>query len=169
MNRFDFIEQSSAYQSGLTCLSIICRHYGRYINLIPTYTQEMNPEESLQQVSNKAEKLGLNSIIGYLPLAKLGKITLHCLLLWDNEYYVVLRKVKHKSYYIADPIKGAAKYNEVDMKRHWICSHKEDNEEKGKAIFIKPSDEFYKQAAAQNQLIKENTLWGYIKRMLLWE
>lgn len=168
MNRFDFIEQSNAYQSGLTCLSMICRHYGRYIDLKATSTQEMSPEESLQQVSNQAEKLGLSSIIGYLPVAKLSKVTLPCILYWDNKYYVVLSKVKRKSYYIADPIKGITKYNEADMKRHWICS-RQDNEEKGAAIFIKPSDEFYKQAEAQDQLTQENSIWGYIKHLFSWK
>ena len=68
----------------------------------------------LQQVSNKAEKLGLSSVIGYLPVAKLSKVTLPCLLYWDNEYYVVLRKVKREYYYVADPIKGLIKkYNET--------------------------------------------------------
>lgn len=166
MNRFDSIEQSSAYQSGLTCLSIICRHYGRYINLITTSTQEKSPEESLQQVSNKAGELGLSSIIGHLTVAKLSRITLPCILYWENKYFVVLRKVKHKSYYIADPIKGITKYNEADMKRYWICSRQEDYEDKGRAIFIKPSDEFYNQAEAQNQLIKENSIWRYIKNLL---
>ena len=100
MNRFASIEQSSAYQSGLTCLLMICRHYGRYIDLTATTTQKMSIEESLQQVSNKAEKLGLSSVIGYLPVAKLSKVTLPCILYWDNKYYVVLRKVKHNCYYI---------------------------------------------------------------------
>ena len=165
MNRFDFIEQSNAYQSGLTCLSMICRHYGRHIDLTATTTQEMSIEESLQQVSNKAEKLGLSSVIGYLPVAKLSKVTLPCLLYWDNEYYVVLRKVKREYYYVADPIKGLIKkYNETDMRQRWICS-REDNEGKGSAIFIKPTDEFYKQAKEHNQLIKENSIWGYIKHL----
>ena len=168
MKRFDFIEQCSTCQSGLTCLSIICRYYGRRINITATPSQAMNVEESLQEVSNNAEKLGLNSIIGYLSLAKLGKITLPCILFWNNEYYVVLRRVKRKSYYIADPVKGLTEYNEADMKRHWICSP-HNNEEKGVAIFIKPSDEFYRQAEAQNQLIIENSIWRYIKKLLCGE
>lgn len=166
MNRSDFIEQSNAYQSGLTCLSMICRHYGRYIDLTATSPQKISLDESLQQVSNKAGELGLSSVIGYLPVAKLSKVTLPCILYWENKYFVVLRKVKHKSYYIADPIKGITKYNEADMKRYWICSRQEDYEDKGRAIFIKPSDEFYSQAEAQNQLIKENSIWRYIKNLL---
>lgn len=168
MNRFDFIEQSNAYQSGLTCLSMICRHYGRYIDLTATSPQKISLEESLQQVSNKAGELGLSSVIGYLPVAKLSKVTLPCILYWENKYFVVLRKVKHKSYYIADPIKGITKYNEADMKRYWICS-RYDNEEKGTAIFIKPSDEFYEQAEAQDQLIQENSIWRYIKHLFSWK
>lgn len=165
MNRFDYIEQSSAYQSGLTCLSIICRHYGRYINLITTSTQEKSPEESLQQVSNKAGELGLSSIIGHLTVAKLSRITLPCILYWDNEYYVVLRKIKFNTYYVADPTKGLIKYSQAEVKQHCVNSHIA-NEEKVVAVFIKPTDEFYKQADAQNQLIKENSIWRYIKHLL---
>ena len=161
----DRIKQTSACQSGLICLSMICRYYGRHVELATM----LSVEDSLQEVSNNAEKLGLNSIIGYLPLKKLGKVTLPCLLYWDNEYYVVLRRVKHKSYYIADPRKGATKYNETDMKRHWICSRQEDNEEKGRAIFLKPSDEFYKQAEVHNQIIKENSIWRYIQHLFSWK
>lgn len=158
---FDRIKQTSACQSGLICLSMICRYYGRHVELATM----LSVEDSLQEVSNNAEKLGLNSIIGYLPLAKLGKVTLPCLLYWDDEYYVVLRKVKRNVYYIADPRKGFTKCKETDMKRHWICSC-QDNDEKGAAIFIKPSDEFYRQAEAQNQLIKENPIKRYFKNLL---
>lgn len=158
---FDRIKQTSACQSGLICLSMICRYYGRHVELATM----LSVEDSLQEVSNNAEKLGLNSIIGYLPLAKLGKVTLPCLLYWDDEYYVVLRKVKRNVYYIADPRKGFTKCKETDMKRHWICSC-QDNDEKGAAIFTKPSDEFYRQAEAQNQLIKENPIKRYFKNLL---
>ena len=126
----------------------------------------MSPEESLQQVSNNAGELGLNSVIGYLPVAKLSRITPPCILYWENQYYVVLRKIKRKSYYITDPIQGITKYNEADMKRLWICSRQEDSEENGRAIFIKPSDKFYKQSEAHNQLINENSIWRYIKNLV---
>ena len=168
MNRFDFIEQSIINQSGLTCLSMICRYYGRHVNLTATSSQLKSVKDSLEQVSNNAEKLGLSSVIGYLPVSKLSKITLPCLLYWENEYFVVLRKVKRKYYYIADPIEGLIYYNEVDMKLHWICS-RQDKEEKGIAIFIKPSDEIYRQAEAQNQLIKDNSIWRYIKHLFFWK
>ena len=41
----------------------------------------------------------------------------------------------------------------------------QSNVVKGSAIFIKPTDEFYKQAKEYNQLIKENSIWGYIKHL----
>lgn len=167
MNRFDFIEQSNAYQSGLTCLSMICRHYGRYIDLTATTTQEMSIEESLQQVSNKAGKLGLSSVIGYLPVAKLSKVTLPCILYWDNKYYVVLRKVKRNCYYINDPNKGLIRYNEADIKRHWINS-RQNNQEKGIAIFVKPTEEFYKQSDAINHTSHSSHIMRCVMKIILW-
>ena len=44
----------------------------------------------------------------------------------------------------------------------------QSNVVKGSAIFIKPTDEFYKQAKEHNQLIKENSIWGYIKHLPSW-
>lgn len=164
MNRFDFIEQSNAYQSGLTCLSMICRYYGRHVNLTASSSYYKSVEESLEQVSSNAEKLGLSCVIGYLPVSKLSKVTLPCLLYWDNKYYVILHKVKFNTYYVADPTKGLIKYNQAEVKRYCVNSHI-TNEEKIVAVFIKPNDEFYKQAEEQNQLIKENSIWRYIKHL----
>ena len=100
MNRFDFIERSSACQSGLTCLSMICRYYGRHVNLTASSSHYKSVEESLEQVSSNAEKLGLSSVIGYLPVTKLSKVTLPCLMYWDDKYYVILHKVKFNTYYV---------------------------------------------------------------------
>lgn len=165
MDRFGFIKHSNICQSGLTCLSMICRYYDRQVDLPAIFSQAMSVEESLQEITDNAGKLGLSSVVGYLPLAKLSKVTLPCLLYWDNEYYVVLRKVKHGSYYIADPVKGLIKCSEIDVKQHWSRSQ-DNNEEKGIAVFIKTTEEFYKQAEKQNQLIKENPIRRYIKYLL---
>ncbi|MBR5491589.1 MAG: hypothetical protein IKV77_00490 [Alistipes sp.] len=167
MNRFNFIKQCSSYQSGLTCLSMICRYYGRHIDLKATSTKEMSLEESLQQVSNQAEKLGLSSVIGYLPVAKLSKVTLPCILYWDNEYYVVLRKVKRNCYYINDPIKGLIRYSEADIKQHWIDS-RQNNDEKGIAIFVKPTEDFYKQSNAINHTSHSSHIMRCVKKIILW-
>lgn len=168
MNRFDFIERSSVCQSGLTCLSMICRYYGRQVNLTASSSHYKSVEESLDQVSSNAEKLGLSCVVGYLPLAKLSKVTLPCLIYWDDKYYVILHKVKFNTYYVADPTKGLIKYNQAEVKRYCVNSHI-TNEDKIVAVFIKPTDEFYKQAEAQNQLIKGNSIWRYIKHLFSWE
>ena len=168
MNRFDFIERSSASQSGLTCLSMICRYYGRHVNLTATLSHYVSTEKSLEQVSSNAEKLGLSCVTGYLPISKLSKVTLPCLMYWDDKYYVILHKVKFNHCYVADPTKGLIKYSQAEVKQHCVNSHIA-NEEKVVAVFIKPTDEFYKQAEAQNQLIKENSILRYIKHLFSWK
>lgn len=168
MNRFDFIERSSASQSGLTCLSMICRYYGRHVNLTATLSHYVSTEKSLEQVSSNAEKLGLSCVTGYLPISKLSKVTLPCLMYWDDKYYVILHKVKFNHCYVADPTKGLIKYSQAEVKQHCVNSHIA-NEEKVMAVFIKPTDEFYKQAEEQNQLIKENSIWRYIKHLFSWK
>ncbi len=168
MNRFDLTKQNSISESGLKCLSMICRYYGRHVDLTAAFCQTMSVEESLLGISNNAEKIGFSSVIGYLPLTKLIKVTLPCLLYWNNEYYVILRKVMRNTYYIVDPVKGLTKYSGTEIKRYWIGSQI-NGEEKGIAVFIKPTDEFYKQTKEQDQPIKENSIWRYIKHLLLWK
>jgi len=167
MDRFDVIKENDTCRSGLACLAMICRYYGRAIDLTGRPPMAVSVGESLQEIAYNAEKLGFSSITGHLLLTKLSKVTLPCLLYWDNEYYVVLCKVKRGTYYVADPTKGLIKCSETDIKRHWI-NPQITNDEKGVAVFIKATDEFYKQAKEYNQLIKQNSVWRHVKRLLLW-
>ena len=160
MNRFDFIERSNASQSGLTCLSMICRYYGRHVNLTATLSHYVSTEKSLELVSSNAEKLGLSCVTGYLPISK--KLTISRETIEEGE------NTMFNHCYVADPTKGLIKYSQAEVKRHCVNSHIA-NEEKVVAVFIKPTDEFYKQAEEQNQLIKENSIWRYIKHLFSWK
>ena len=44
------------------------------------------------------------------------------------------------TYYIVDPVKGLTKYSGTEIKRYWIGSQI-NGEEKGIAVFIKPTME----------------------------
>lgn len=165
MNRFYYIKQDSTPHSGLVCLEMICRYYGRNIELTQVSPLAISLEDSIQEICNYAEGLGMNSIVGYLPLAKLSKVTLPSILYWKNEYYVVLYRIRYNKYFIANPMRRLVKYRESEIIKYWI-NPQITNEEKGVVIFIKPTEEFYKQAKAQNQLIKKMPLWGYIKHLL---
>lgn len=144
MSRLFFIKQHETSQCGYACLAMICRYYGKIYTLetLSKLFPIANEEISFLNINNAAERLGFHTIIGYLSASKLNKVTLPCILRWNKNHFVILHKVKQNKYYIADPDKGLLRYSESDFKKHWICSC-QNYEEKGIAMFIKPTLQFY--------------------------
>ena len=144
MSRFHFIKQHDAMQCGIACLAMICRYYGKNYSLatLSEICHATNEGVSLLSISDAAEQLGMHTIIGYSSVAKLSKVTLPCILHWNQNHFVVLYKIKRGKYYVADPGKGLIKYSESEFVQHWI-SIRRDNENKGVAMFIKPTSLFY--------------------------
>ena len=166
MSRFHFIKQHDAMQCGIACLAMICRYYGKNYSLatLSEICQATNEGVSLLSISDAAEQLGMHTIIGYSSVAKLSKVTLPCILHWNQNHFVVLYKTKRGKYYVADPGKGLIKYSESEFGQHWI-SVRRDNEDKGVAMFIKPTSLFYDKIDDPNDAPRSfKFLLGYINR-----
>lgn len=166
MSRFHFIKQHDAMQCGIACLAMICRYYGKNYSLatLSEICQATNEGVSLLSISDAAEQLGMHTIIGYSSVAKLSKVTLPCILHWNQNHFVVLYKTKRGKYYVADPGKGLIKYSESEFVQHWI-SVRRDNEDKGVAMFIKPTSLFYDKIDDPNDAPRSfKFLLGYINR-----
>lgn len=166
MSRFHFIKQHDAMQCGIACLAMICRYYGKNYSLatLSEICHATNEGVSLLSISDAAEQLGMHTIIGYSSVAKLSKVTLPCILHWNQNHFVVLYKIKRGKYYVADPGKGLIKYSELEFVQHWI-SVRRDNEDKGVAMFIKPTSLFYDKTDDPNDAPRSfKFLLGYINR-----
>lgn len=166
MSRFHFIKQHDAMQCGIACLAMICRYYGKNYSLatLSEICHATNEGVSLLSISDAAEQLGMHTIIGYSSVAKLSKVTLPCILHWNQNHFVVLYKIKRGKYYVADPGKGLIKYSESEFVQHWI-SIRRDNEDKGVAMFIKPTSLFYDKTDDPNDAPRSfKFLLGYINR-----
>lgn len=153
-------------QCGIACLAMICRYYGKNYSLatLSEICQATNEGVSLLSISDAAEQLGMHTIIGYSSVAKLSKVTLPCILHWNQNHFVVLYKTKRGKYYVADPGKGLIKYSESEFVQHWI-SVRRDNEDKGVAMFIKPTSLFYDKIDDPNDAPRSfKFLLGYINR-----
>lgn len=153
-------------QCGIACLAMICRYYGKNYSLatLSEICQATNEGVSLLSISDAAEQLGMHTIIGYSSVAKLSKVTLPCILHWNQNHFVVLYKTKRGKYYVADPGKGLIKYSESEFGQHWI-SVRRDNEDKGVAMFIKPTSLFYDKIDDPNDApMSFKFLLGYINR-----
>lgn len=138
--------QHDAMQCGITCLRMICKHYGRefsteYLSSLCFATAE---GVSLLGMSEAAGKLGLHSVCGRVSLDKIAEAPLPCILHWNQNHFVVLYKVgrKGRKFYIADPGKGLLSVSRDEMADHWI-STRSGNEDKGVAMFIETTPNFY--------------------------
>lgn len=167
MKPFPYYRQYDAKQCGITCLRMICKFYGKELSIkhIAQYCHTSNEGASLLGISEGATKLGMQNFAAKISLTQLLAATTPCILHWDQSHYVILYKIKNDSvFYIADPGRGKRKYNIQEFKRHWLSTIT-GGEEKGIALFIKPTPVF---EALQNDLVTNKRsfsfLWSYLKQ-----
>lgn len=164
---FPFYKQHDSMQCGITCLQMICKHYGKEYSLesLSRYCFATTEGVSMLGISEAANKLGLHTICGRVTMEQLPQAPLPCILHWRQNHFVVLYQIKKKKkYYIADPGKGLVTYTEKAFKDHWISTQSK-GEEKGIAMFIQPTPAFYELSGeTTNRKRSFKFLFGYIKQ-----
>ena len=163
------ILQHDTMECGTACLSMIFHKYGFSCTMeaIAKKCKTTSEGISLYTLSDTAKKYGFRSICGRVNISKLICNQLPCILHWNQNHFVVLYKVKKgKTFYIADPGKGLVKYDLEEFKKHWV-SMQSDGEEKGIAMFLEPTPDFYKKHVGEEEHKEQRSfkfLFGYIKQ-----
>ena len=154
-------------QCGITCLQMICKHYGKELSIetLSRYCFATTEGVSPYGISEAAGKLGLRSICSRVSMEQMQEAPLPCILHWNQNHFVVLYKVKKgKKFYIADPGKGLITYTLEEFKGHWISTQSQ-GEEKGIALFLQPTTAFYEQKGESGKEKRSfRFLFGYVKR-----
>ncbi|SEA10886.1 ATP-binding cassette, subfamily B [Segatella bryantii] len=168
MKRFPFFRQSDAMMCGITCLQMICKYYGKRYNqnFLSGICYASKEGVSLLGIRDAAVKIGLYTISGRLTIDELSSATLPCILHWNQNHFVILYKVKKgQKFYIADPGKGLITYTMDEFKQHWIGTGR-DNEGKGIAMFLEPTQAFYDNTNEHETRTEKpfKFLFGYIKQ-----
>jgi len=168
MSRFHVCFQKDAMQCGIACLQMICVHYGKKYSqdFLSNICYATTEGVSLLGIKDAAVKIGLYTISGRVTLENLSSATLPCILHWNQNHFVVLYKVKKGSkFYIADPGKGLISYTIDEFKQHWIEVGQGEGE-KGIAMFLEPTQDFYKYIGGQEPRTEKpfKFLFGYIKQ-----
>lgn len=145
---FRFIPQYGQMDCGPACLAMVSTHYGKTYPLEYLRKNAFISREgvSLLGIKEASEKIGFNTFSAKLSIEELiaNKSTLPCILHWNQNHFVVLRKIscnffsRKYSYHIADPAHGLVKLTEEKFKKSWIS-----NNDKGVALFLNPTEEFY--------------------------
>ncbi len=117
---------------GPTCLSMVCKYYGKSISLqtLRDKTEIGKAGVNLLGINNAAESIGFRTQgvqVTYQQLTK--EAPLPCILHWGQNHFVVLVKVgnrfllrRNDKLIIADPGKGVITLNKKEFLQNWISS-----------------------------------------------
>ncbi|MDA5543822.1 peptidase domain-containing ABC transporter [Yersinia rochesterensis] len=118
---FPLIRQTESAECGLACLAMIAGWYGFQVDLSSLRLQfSISPlGMTLSQLIDKAEQLNLKGRAVRLEIEDIGQLALPCILHWDMNHFVVLKRVKGKKLELHDPAKGHLIMTLQDVSRHF--------------------------------------------------
>ena len=169
--KFHLIRQTDSMDCGAACLAMIINYYGRKIRQDAIYYNLSKDGISLLGISKVAEFYNIKTIGGLINFHSLSeKAKLPCIVHWNQNHFVVVYKIKkHKkgkyTIFIADPGKGLVTYTKEEFCEHWV-STKTNGEEKGIALLLEPTEQFYVQKT-EDTIPTHNRvkfLWSYLKK-----
>jgi len=107
-NRLPLIRQSQATECGLACLGMIANYYGHEIDMITLRRQFATSLKgaTLADVIAMAQQLNMSSRALRIDLEELSKLRTPCILHWELNHFVVLKKVQGNSVTLHDPARG---------------------------------------------------------------
>ncbi len=149
-----FIPQHDLMDCGPACISMIASHYGKTydIQYLRENTFLTREGVTLLGITQAAEKIGFSTLPTKLTLEKLiglvisSQVSLPCILHWNQNHFVVLRKISKSMFtnkYIfklADPAYGFISLNQQKFEFSFLSG-----DEEGVVLFMEPSTQFSKQ------------------------
>jgi len=146
------ILQTEAAECGLACLAMVANYHGHKIDL-NTLRREYPISlkgATLQSLIQTADKLQMASRPLRLDIDDLPNLKLPCILHWDMNHFVVLKKVTAKNITILDPAVGERTYVLDDASKHFT----------GVALELTPTKNFEKKN--EEKQLKLSELWSRI-------
>lgn len=161
MPNFPHYKQADIKDCAPTCLKIICKHFGKNIQIqkLRSLCETTREGSSLLSLSEAAEQIGLRTLGVKLSLDKLKEAPLPCVLFWDKKHYVVLYKIKKGRYYISDPAYGLLDYNKEELLKLWIGNNATELTEEGIALLLEPTPRFYE--SDYDDLAEDEKTFGF--------
>ena len=145
---FPFYKQLDAMDCGPTCLRIVSKHYGKIFSLQALREKCFITRQgvSMLGISDAAESIGFRTVGVRIDFKRLCEESpLPCIVHWKQQHFIVVYKIKNNEVYVSDPAHGLIKYSEKEFLDCWL-STKKDDEDKGIALLLEPTPDFYSQA-----------------------
>lgn len=161
-----FIAQYDQMDCGPACLAMVSSHYGKEFSLQYLRNKSFITKEgvSLLGICEAAENTGYKTAAIKLEIKEFRKELLPCILHWNQNHFVVLYKISKNiitekyTYKIVDPGYGFISLNEEKFKKSWLS-----DENRGIALFLEPTEIFYKQTTLKEEKLSIKYLLKYLK------
>lgn len=163
LKKFPHYKQLDTMDCGPTCIMMIAKHYGKYISL--QYLRDkcgMTREGiSLLDIANASEVIGFRThatMMGFESLKE--KMTLPCIVYWQQKHFVVVYKIDRKCVYVSDPATGLIRYSYQEFCKNWL-----DNTEKGAVMALEPQTDFqeFSQGEPRRKYKALQSILAYLK------
>lgn len=136
--RFPLILQADSSDCGVASLAMIARFYGVNVDY-DALRQECQVSRigiSMYTINAEAQKLGFETNAVQLSFDSLcTEAQLPCIAFWDQEHFIVVRRITKNKVFVADPGKGLLSYSHAEFQKHWCC----DGDE-GFALLLNPTN-----------------------------
>ncbi|MFY7867011.1 cysteine peptidase family C39 domain-containing protein, partial [Roseateles sp.] len=143
--------QSESSECALACLAMVCSAHGQHQDLADLRRRfpVSLKGATLAQLISHASALGFSSRPLRLDLDELGDLQLPCILHWDLNHFVVLKKLVRggRAAVILDPAVGERRLSLDEVSRHFT----------GVALELSPNADFKRQAPAPRVSLTELT------------
>jgi len=119
--RLSLIRQGQAAECGLACLAMIATYHGHKIDMdaLRRYYAVSLKGLRLKDLVAAADRLGLAARPLRLELDALGHLKTPCILHWNLDHFVVLKRVRGKYVTILDPAAGERELHLSDVSKHF--------------------------------------------------
>lgn len=159
-NKIPVILQSEAADCGLACLAMVCSYYGYQTDMTVLRQRFMMSSHgiSLRGMISIAGKLNLSSRALRVESKAINKLQLPCILHWDMNHFVILKKLKQNRVIIVDPAIGERSSNLHEFNQRFT----------GVALELSPTSKFKK--IKEKRSLRLSQFWRRIiglKRSLL--
>lgn len=144
--KFPIILQEKPKQCGPVCLQMICKFYGKDIELkkIEEFSGMDHSGTSLLGLSEAADSIGLKNLGIQLTFDILSKeAPLPAIVHWNNNHFVIVYKTRNNKVWVADPALGKMEYTNKEFLEGWLKTDTDTSGE-GVALILEPKPEFFK-------------------------
>ncbi len=142
---FPFVKQFDAMDCGPACLKMIAGFYGKDFSLDYLRKKCFITREgvSFLGLSEAADSVGFRTLGVKIPFDLLKeKVTLPCIVHWQQRHFVVVYRIKNDKVWIADPSTGLIRYSREEFEKKWATTLT-DGIQKGLALIVEPTPALY--------------------------